>query len=64
LIGFDAELGGDQSASSIFWIRFLLAAVPIAGRIVSLIAILRFPLTADRMQEIREEELEARRGTV
>ncbi len=63
LTGFDAALGGDQSESSIFWIRFLLAAVPIAGLLISLIGIIRFPLTAEKMKEIRAE-LEQRRGTV
>ncbi|MBK1878063.1 MFS transporter [Pelagicoccus mobilis] len=63
LTGFDAELGGDQSDSAIFWIRFLLAAVPIAGLILSFIFVLNFPLTASKMREIRTQ-LEERRGTV
>ncbi len=61
--GFDAELGGDQPERAIFWIRFLLAAVPITGLIISLIFIARFPLSAEKMKEIRAQ-LEERRGTV
>lgn len=61
--GFDAELGGDQPESAIFWIRFLLAAVPIAGLVISLLFIARFPLTADKMKDIRAQ-LEKRRGAV
>ena len=61
--GFDASLGGDQPERAIFWIRFLLAAVPIAGIVISLVLISRFPLTAERMKEIRSQ-LEARRGSV
>lgn len=61
--GFDADLVGDQDPSAIFWIRFLLAAVPIAGIILSFVMILSFPLSRQKMQEIRNE-LEARRGTV
>ncbi|MDQ8205131.1 MFS transporter [Pelagicoccus sp. SDUM812003] len=61
--GFDAELGGDQDPSAIFWIRFLFAAVPIAGIVVSFIMIVSFPLSREKMREIRQQ-LEARRGAV
>jgi GPH family glycoside/pentoside/hexuronide:cation symporter len=60
--GFDSELA-EQSAETIFNIRFYLAAIPIVGLIVALVALYRFKLTPDRMAEIRAE-LEARRGTV
>ena len=63
LTGFDAALGGDQNPSAIFWIRFLLAAVPITGLIISLIAIYFHPLSQEKMKEIRAA-LEERRGTV
>lgn len=61
--GFDATRQGAQDPSAIFWIRFLLAGVPIAGLIVSMIMLVRFPLSAARMAEIRAQ-LEARRGAV
>jgi glycoside/pentoside/hexuronide:cation symporter, GPH family len=61
--GFDAQLGGNQTEGAILNIRFYLAAIPIAGLIVALIALSRFPLTRERMQQIRAQ-LEDRRGTV
>ena len=61
--GFDAALGGNQSEGAILNIRFYLAAIPIAGLIVAFIALTRFPLTRERMHDIRSQ-LEARRGTV
>ncbi len=60
--GFDSELQ-IQSAQTIFNIRFYLAAIPIVGLVISLIALWRFELTPARMAEIRAE-LEARRGTI
>jgi GPH family glycoside/pentoside/hexuronide:cation symporter len=61
--GFDASLGGAQTEHALFMIRFLFAAVPVAGLIVALLMIIFFPLTPKRMAEIRAQ-LEARRGTV
>ncbi len=61
--GFDAKLGGNQTEHAIFMIRFLLAAIPIAGLVLSLIFLSRFPLTPTKMAEIRRQ-LEAKRGTV
>ena len=60
--GFDSELPA-QSAQTIFNIRFYLAAIPIVGLIIALLALYRFPLTSGRMAEIRRD-LEARRGTI
>jgi glycoside/pentoside/hexuronide:cation symporter, GPH family len=61
--GFDATLGGNQTEYTIFMIRFLLAAVPIAGIALALVMIYFFPLTPKKMAEIRTQ-LEARRGKV
>lgn len=63
LIGFDATLGGAQTGFAIFMIRFLFAAVPIIGLCLSMVMIVRFPLTPEKMTEIRAQ-LEAKRGTV
>jgi glycoside/pentoside/hexuronide:cation symporter, GPH family len=52
-----------QSEQTIFMIRFMLSAIPVAGLLLALYAIIRFPLTPERMSEIRTE-LEARRGKV
>ena len=60
--GFDSELTA-QSAETLFNIRFYLALIPIVGLVVALLALYRFPLTSNRMAEIRRD-LEARRGSI
>jgi GPH family glycoside/pentoside/hexuronide:cation symporter len=62
LTGFDAAKA-QQSAETITNIRLGLAAIPAAGIAIALIAVFLYPLTRERMQEIRLE-LEARRGKV
>lgn len=62
-VGFEAKLGGSQTEHTLFMVRFLLAAIPIAGLCLALIALARFPLTQKRMADIRAQ-LEARRGKV
>ncbi len=61
--GFDAKLGSAQSEHALFMIRFLLAAIPIIGYLVSLFALSKFRLTPEKMADIRRQ-LELRRGTV
>ncbi len=61
--GFDAHREGAQAPEAIFWIRILLSGIPVIGLVLALVAILRFPLTEDRMLEIRRK-LEAKRGQV
>ncbi|ACB75597.1 MFS transporter [Opitutus terrae] len=61
--GFDAALGGGQTEHTLFMIRFLLAVVPIAGILLALVMIYFFPLTPEKMAEIRQQ-LEVRRGKV
>ena len=61
-VGFDSTVPV-QTEKTIFTIRFLLAAIPIVGLIISMIALARFPLSQERMAEIRTQ-LEARRGKV
>jgi len=46
-----------------FMVRFLLAVIPIAGLCFALVALTRFPLSQERMAEIRAQ-LEAKRGKV
>jgi GPH family glycoside/pentoside/hexuronide:cation symporter len=62
LSGFDANKVA-QSAQTIFWIRFMLAAIPVIGLMAAIGFAMTFPLTKKRILEIRQE-LEARRGTV
>jgi GPH family glycoside/pentoside/hexuronide:cation symporter len=61
-IGLDDSID-HQSAHAIFMIRFLFASIPIIGLTFALIALQRFPLSQQRMAEIRQQ-LEARRGKV
>lgn len=63
LTGFDAALGGAQSEQTIFIIRFLLAAVPVAGLLLAFVLLARLGLTQEKMAWVRQQ-LEARRGTV
>jgi len=62
-VGFSAPLGGAQTEHTLFMVRFLLAAIPIIGLTLALVALARFPLTSARMAEIRLQ-LEAKRGKV
>lgn len=61
-IGLDSS-AAQQSEHTIFMIRFLFLAIPIAGLSFSLVALTFFPLTQEKMAEIRAQ-LEARRGKV
>jgi GPH family glycoside/pentoside/hexuronide:cation symporter len=61
-IGFDSKLT-IQTPHTIFMVRFLLAAIPIIGLFLALVALARFPLSQEKMAEIRAA-LEARRGKV
>ena len=60
--GFDSKLPA-QSEHAIFMIRILLTGIPVLGLFIALLVVLRFPLTEQRMHDIRAR-LEARRGTV
>jgi GPH family glycoside/pentoside/hexuronide:cation symporter len=61
-VGFDSNVAL-QTPHTIFMIRFLLAAIPIVGLVLAIVALMRFPLTQEKMAEIRGQ-LEARRGKV
>ncbi len=61
-VGFKSE-AAVQPAHTIFMIRFLLAAIPIVGLLFAMVALARFPLSQEKMAEIRAA-LEARRGQV
>lgn len=63
LTGFDAKLEGAQTEQTLTMIRVFLAGIPIVGATLALIIVYRFPLTRQRMAEIRRE-LELRRGKV
>ena len=59
--GFDVELGGEQLADTIFWMRFFDVAIPMAASALALWAIATYPLTEEKAHEVRLE-LEERRG--
>jgi GPH family glycoside/pentoside/hexuronide:cation symporter len=61
--GFDAAAGGNQTPGSIWWIRFLFAAIPVVALLVVLALLAFYPLSRSRMRTIRLE-LEAKRGKV
>ena len=61
--GFNAALGGNQTAEAIFNIRLYLAAIPVVGLIIALAFLSRYGLTDKKVAEIRTQ-LEARRGKV
>jgi GPH family glycoside/pentoside/hexuronide:cation symporter len=60
--GFDSSLGA-QSPNTVFWIRVMLASVPVIGLLVAIYLVAGFPLTKQKCEDIRVE-LEKRRGTV
>ena len=61
-IGLDSTVD-KQSDNAIFMIRLLFALIPIIGLTFSLVALQKFPLSQEKMAEIRQQ-LEARRGKV
>ncbi len=61
--GFDATLGGNQTAHALFTMRFLFATIPVIGSTLAIVLLAKFPLTPVRMAEIRSQ-LEARRGQI
>jgi glycoside/pentoside/hexuronide:cation symporter, GPH family len=61
--GFDAKLGGNQSADAILGIRLLFVGIPCIAIVIALVLVQFFTLTPERMADIRRQ-LEARRGTV
>jgi GPH family glycoside/pentoside/hexuronide:cation symporter len=62
LTGFAADKAV-QSPETIFWIRAMLAGIPIFGLVLVAIFMSQYPLTQQKMAEIRAQ-LEARRGKV
>jgi Na+/melibiose symporter-like transporter len=63
LSGFDAKLGGNQTPQTLQMIRILYTGMPCVALLLALLAVQFYPLTRERMYQIRAE-LEARRGTV
>jgi GPH family glycoside/pentoside/hexuronide:cation symporter len=62
-VGYKQSLGAAQTPETIWWIRFLFAAIPVVSLLIALVLLAFYPLSEARMKAIRLE-LEARRGTV
>jgi GPH family glycoside/pentoside/hexuronide:cation symporter len=60
---FSQDLGGSQPEGTLLKMRLLLIGLPIICLLVAMVLNAIYPLTKDRMAEIRSE-LESRRGTV
>ncbi len=60
--GFDSSVAV-QTPETIFWIRAMLASIPVVGLLIVIFFILRMPLTRQKSLDIRKA-LEERRGTV
>jgi len=63
LSGFDAALKGAQSPGTLLSMRVCFAAVPVLFSILAIILLVRYPLTGERMAEIRAA-LESRRAKI
>ncbi len=61
LTGFDVALGGEQTASAIFWMRVCDVFVPLVTSGVAIGAIASYSITESSAHEVRMQ-LEARRG--
>jgi GPH family glycoside/pentoside/hexuronide:cation symporter len=61
--GFDAHLGGAQSASTFTMMRLVLVLAPAVTALIAIVVLFFYPITRQRAVEIRAE-LEARRGVI
>jgi len=61
--GFKAEFGGEQAASTFFWMRVFYTVTPATAMLIIFGILTRYPLTEQETQRIRKE-LEARRGVL
>ncbi len=59
--GFVVELGGAQTSSTFFWMRFVDVAIPAGAALIAIFSVASFKITEERSFEIRAE-LEKRRG--
>lgn len=59
--GFDVALGGDQTASTIFWMRVCDVLIPVVASGLAIWAIASYRITEEKAHEVRVE-LERRRG--
>ncbi len=53
--GFDAKLGGDQTADALWWMRVLFSVMPALGIIGAMFLLWIFPITEAKAYEIQDE---------
>ena len=53
--GFDVAKGPIQAPETVLWLRFFFAFVPAVAIIAAMLVLARFPLTPERMAEVRAE---------
>ena len=61
--GFDVELGGQQNADTLFWMRVIDVTIPLICALLAIWMIYLYPITEEKAHEVRKA-LEARRGKV
>jgi len=59
--GFDVDLGGDQATRTIYLMRILDIAIPVAASAIAIWAVATYPITEAKAHDVRVQ-LEARRG--
>ena len=60
--GFDVELGGQQSASALYWMRVCDAFIPAGTSLIAIAAVAWYPIDETKAAATRAQ-LEARRGS-
>jgi GPH family glycoside/pentoside/hexuronide:cation symporter len=60
--GFDAALGAEQTPQALLTMRLCFAGVPVAGLLIGIFCISRYPITAERAAETRAQ-LDLRHAT-
>lgn len=51
--GFDVELGSEQSSATLQTLRWCFSVIPACAALVAALLVLRYPLTSERMRQIR-----------
>jgi len=55
LIGFDAKLGPAQDPHAMWLLRVVFISIPICCNLLAILCVLKYPLTEERMYDIRAE---------
>ena len=63
ITGFDVELGGGQSADTLFYMRLADVLVPVTTSLIAILMVALYPITETVANDIRQQ-LEDKRGTL